>query len=526
MPRTAVRLALPAAALAAGFLLLPAAAQPLPAGSPLRYVPADAAVFVHADAAALWAGPVGEAARKAAPKEAGELTAKAKELFGVAPDQLKTVTVFWPKVAGPADTMSAGVVLTFKAPYDRAAFQNGLAKNLPPEAPVRFVPKDATTAVLLIGRLDDSYGNPRPASDTGPLTPYLREAATGAHLVAAGLTQANLPPDIRGNDLPPDVEPFRPLFHADAAAAFLDVGKELALEVRVKSKTAAKAADAEKALGVLLGLAREGLSQIPAKELADPAMKSTTALVAALKGGLKDAKVTTTATETRARVALPGDLPFAQVAAEATVKLREAAARAESFNNLRQIGLAMHNYHDTLGSLPPAAVVDRAGRPLLSWRVLILPYIEQQQLYNQFKLDEAWDGPTNKKLLDKMPRIYALPPQFATKAKATETHYQAFVGKGAAFDVFKGPRLVDFFDGTSNTVLVGTAATPVPWTKPDDIAFDPAADMTTKLGFFPDVAHVAFGDGSVRALRKTISRQTLAALITRSGGEVIGNDDF
>ncbi|QDU19330.1 DUF1559 family PulG-like putative transporter [Urbifossiella limnaea] len=526
MPRTAVRLALPAAALAAGFLLLPAAAQPLPAGSPLRYVPADAAVFVHADGAALWAGPVGEAARKAAPKEAGELTAKAKALFGVAPDQLKTVTVFWPKVTGPADLMSAGVVLTFKAPYDKAALQNGLAKNLPPDAPVRLVPKDATTAIFLTGGLDESYSAPRPVAETGPLTPYLREAATGTHLVAAGLTQANLPPEIRGTDLPPDVQAFRPLFHADAAAAFLGMGKELSLEVRVKSKTAAKAADAEKALGVLLGLAREGLNQMPARELADPAMKNTTAIVNAIKGGLKDAKVTTTATETRARVAVPADLPVAQAAAEATVKLREAAARAESFNNLKQIGLAMHNYHDTLGSLPPAAVVDRAGRPLLSWRVLILPYIEHQQLYNQFKLDEAWDGPTNKKLLDKMPRVFALPQQFATKAKATETHYQAFVGKGAAFDVLKGPRLIDFTDGTSNTLLVATAATPVPWTKPDDMAFDPAADMTAKLGYFPDVAHAVIGDGSVRALRKTIDRRTLAALITRSGGEVINDNDF
>jgi hypothetical protein len=168
--------------------------------------------------------------------------------------------------------------------------------------------------------------------------------------------------------------------------------------------------------------------------------------------------------------------------------------------------------------------VDKAGRPLLSWRVLILPYIEEEQLYRQFKLDEAWDGPTNKKLLDKMPRVYALPPQLGSKAKATETHYQAFVGKGAAFDLLKGPRLQDFLDGTSNTLLVATAATPVPWSKPDDIAFDPAADMTTKLGFFQGVAHAALGDGSVRALSKSIDRKTLSSLITRGGGEVIGPD--
>jgi hypothetical protein len=275
---------------------------------------------------------------------------------------------------------------------------------------------------------------------------------------------------------------------------------------------------------VLVSLARQGLDQIPAKELADPALKNTAAVVAALKTGLKDAKFSTTGTETRARVAVPADLPFPAVAAEATVKIRQAASRAQSFNNLKQIALAFHNYHDTHGAFPPAAVVDKTGRPLLSWRVLILPYIEQQPLFQQFKLDEPWDGPANKKLLDKMPPVYRMPNP--TAAKANETHYQAFVGRGAAFDLLRGTKLPEFTDGTSNTLLVATAATPVPWTKPDDIAFDPNADMTQKLGFFPDVAHAAFADGSVRALSRRIDRKTIAALITRGGGEVIDSNDF
>jgi hypothetical protein len=287
----------------------------------------------------------------------------------------------------------------------------------------------------------------------------------------------------------------------------------------VKAGTAMKAAAAEKALGLLVSLAREGLDKIPAKELADPATKNLAAMLTAVKGGLKDAKLSTTGTEARARVAVSADQPVAGAVAEATGKVKDAAARAQSFNNLKQIALAMHNYHDTMGSLPPAAVVDKAGRPLLSWRVLVLPYIEQDQLYRQFKLDEAWDGPTNKKLLDKMPKVYALPPALASKAKANETHYQAFVGKGAAFDLLKGPRLTDFFDGTSNTLMVATAATPVPWTKPDDIAFDPAADMTTKLGYFGNVAHAARGDGSVMAIPRGVDRKKLAATITRGGGE-------
>ena len=524
MTRLPVRFALPAAVVAAGLLLLPAAAQPpLPPTSPLRYVPADAAAFVHADAAALWSGPVGGAARTAAPDEIGKATAAAKQMFGVAPEELKTVTAFWPRITGPQDAAQFGVVLAFKAPYDAAALKAGVEKALPRELAVRVVAKDATTAVLLFN-LPAGSAAPRPAGETGPLAAYLREAATGTHLLAAGVTLANLPAEVRGDDLPPDVEPFKPLLRADAAALFVDLGKELALDVRVKSATPVKAGEAEKALGVLVALARQGLEQLPATEATDPALKNTMAVVAALKGGLKDAKFSTTGTETRARVAVTADLPLAAAAGEAVLKVRAAAARTQSINNLRQIALAVINYADAHnGTLPPAAVVDKAGRPLLSWRVLILPYVEQDTLYRQFKLDEPWDGPTNKTLLDRMPAVFKMPQ--ATKAKATETHYQAFVGKGAAFELIRGTRYpADFSDGTSNTILVATAAAPVPWTKPDDMAFDPDADMTRLLAYFPDVAHAAMADGSARALSRSISRKTLAGAITRGGGEVLGPD--
>src|SRR4249919_3311122 len=88
---------------------------------------------------------------------------------------------------------------------------------------------------------------------------------------------------------------------------------------------------------------------------------------------------------------------------------REAARRAQCVNNLKQIGLAMHNYHDVKNGLPPSAIVDKQGKPLLSWRVAILPYIEQQPLYDKFKLDEPWDSPNNKDLIQYMPSIYMCP---------------------------------------------------------------------------------------------------------------------
>ena len=108
-----------------------------------------------------------------------------------------------------------------------------------------------------------------------------------------------------------------------------------------------------------------------------------------------------------------------------------------------------------------------------------------------------------------------------------ETHYRVFVGNGAAFDYLRGPKLTEFLDGTSNTIMIVTSDKAVPWTKPDELAFDPDKDMTKLLGFFPgEVCSVAFGDGSVRALPKKLKLKTLNALITKAGGEVIDDDDF
>jgi len=203
----------------------------------------------------------------------------------------------------------------------------------------------------------------------------------------------------------------------------------------------------------------------------------------------------------------------------------EAAAAQASANNLKQIAIAMHNYSDNHNStMPPAAVCDKTGKPLLSWRVLILPYIEQDDLFKQFKLDESWDSEHNKKLLAKMPRTYAIPGK--NKPGDTNTHYRVFVGNGAGFDWVRGARFpADFSDGTSNTIMCVTAETAVPWTKPDELEFDPDKDMTRLVGLVANGRmQIALFDGSVRTYAKVPSKQTLHFAITRAGGEVLGSD--
>ena len=114
------------------------------------------------------------------------------------------------------------------------------------------------------------------------------------------------------------------------------------------------------------------------------------------------------------------------------LRLRETANKLRSVSDLMEIMLAMDNYKDSTDAFPPAAICDSDGKPLLSWRVAILPFIEQDALYKQFKMDEPWDGPNNSKLFSQMPKNYALPGD--TTAPPGYTYYRVFVGNGSPFD--------------------------------------------------------------------------------------------
>ena len=219
----------------------------------------------------------------------------------------------------------------------------------------------------------------------------------------------------------------------------------------------------------------------------------------------------------------------------AVQKVRTAAGRMQDSNNLKQMAIAMHSHSDSYGGLPQAAAFQDANdKPLLSWRVAILPFIEQDSLYKQFRLDEPWDSPNNKALLPLMPKVYAMPND--PNPGSGMTYYQVFVGAGSAFEPRKrrpeegppGPgqvrlgwKLTDFSDGTSNTILIATSATPVPWTKPDDIPFSPTGPVPQLGGYSKRGNNVALGDGSVRFLPENLPDETLRALITRNGGEVV-----
>jgi hypothetical protein len=165
-------------------------------------------------------------------------------------------------------------------------------------------------------------------------------------------------------------------------------------------------------------------------------------------------------------------------------------------------------------------VYGKDDRPLLSWRVLILPFIEQEELYRQFRLDEPWDSPHNLALLPRMPATYAAPGRKRSQMPPYHTVCHVFVGKGTAFEGRDGLRLdKDFSDGGSNTFLVVEAGEPVPWTEPEELAYDPEQPLPDLRCIFRDGFRACLADGQTRWIPKTAPEATLRAAITRNKSE-------
>lgn len=243
---------------------------------------------------------------------------------------------------------------------------------------------------------------------------------------------------------------------------------------------------------------------------------------------------------------LPDVAPLEEGAAPGETKKEdgEKLKLGQSFNNLKQIGLAFHNFHDAFKHFPPAVVMGPDEKPWHSWRIFLLPYIEQAELYNQYKFDEPWNGPNNKKLLDKMPTVYADP--IHGENKDFYTHYVAITGDGMAFSaegaefdgkelgtaLTSGMAIRNFTDGTSNTLLIGPVGPDrkIPWMKPEDIIVDDKFPELGKKGSFALPFKTDKGnagpflrcDGSVAGILDSIDKDTFRSLLTLNGGEVIG----
>jgi len=541
---------------------------------PLAFVPGDSICFMHVDGKAFWNSTVFDDLQKNVPaakwkKFEDEVFLESEKITGIARKNLQSATLVidsWEVPQVPAGAM----LFNSTAPLDREKYVQGVktyfARRLPqfdqghsssPSvqqegvelSPVGALPGQKLYAGLLqpdiavIGDLDTlkkMVRQQKQGAKDGALSSSLK-AARG-HDLALGI---QLPEGMRnqlaallqmagGTRNNPEMQLglkfFEALLEMDQMHLFLDIQKDVMLNISVNA-TSDKAATRFQRLFEMWALVGDfGLQHL--SNLANqPAWASLRDLKNFFNTMAEAAALSKTTIEgTKVNFTLKAADAGPQLVSAATTSLTRIIAlqdRQTRQINLRQLAIAMHNYHNDYNRLPSAGSY-KGGRPtptpgsnekpLLSWRVAILPYIEYDHLYKQFRFDEPWDSEHNKKFIPMMPKIYACPG--ATDPGPGKTYLQVFVApeKPGRMDkqmfapmfqlgkpsVTLGQLTVQ--DGTSNTIMIAESSNPVIWTKPDDILIEDDEMKLPKLGCVldEDDFYVVFGDGSVRSIRRSL----------------------
>ncbi len=513
------------------------AANTIPVGNlpaDLALVPRDAVGFVSVRVADWWNSELGKQAQ-ALVGLLGGLEEMKKQTGGLTPADIERVTV-----VAPEPTPNAFVLVAANKPFDQQKIVAQLVKNGRPmtgpggktyhanRQTAVYFPGDKLMVAGPPGGLQAFFQRSLKPAASGPMSEALQIAAGNKHHL---VLSAVPPPQImemvkqefqKPGVVPPPLAPAKDFLDLNALILTADLGKNLEVDVRLTFPDEGKARAAQAAAKQLIGTARQMLAGFKAQFAKGPEAAQIAPLFDQADQTL--AAIPVEQQGPTVHLALKVELKpemLAGLMVPATQKVREAAQRAESQNNLRQLALGLVNYADENHlQMPPA--VFRGG---LSWRVAILPYIEQKALYDQFKLDEPWDSPHNIKLLTKMPKVFAH-PRAPKGTDANSTYYQVFTGPAAPFNGNKTIKYpAGFQDGTSQTLLVVEAGTAVPWTKPADIPYDAKGPVPKLGGLFPGTFLGAMADGSVSWFDLSkLTEKTLRAAITPAGNEVLGPD--
>lgn len=196
-------------------------------------------------------------------------------------------------------------------------------------------------------------------------------------------------------------------------------------------------------------------------------------------------------------------------------------------NNLKQIALALHNYHDAYRHFPPAYSMGRdgSGKHPVSWRVLITPFIERNDIFQNYHFDEPFDSPHNQKVTADMPAVFARPIAGGDPESSRMTSVFAILStdakKPTGFGRHKGTRISSFVDGTSNSILVVEAKRDIHWAKPEDIEWNPAGPLPNLGGFAGDNFLAARADGSVSYFNPKRAPVDFSNMLTISDRQVV-----
>ena len=415
------------------------------------------------------------------------------------------------------------LMVEFVKPFDKAKLPGALARP--------GLTTEAVSPTLL---------SVRPAGSTGFALGALADRPFEVMLTPSALS-ALLPP---ADKLPPEFAVFKPLAEQRTLMLFGEPGPDGSMTLNLsapRSKPEQRAA-----LATAFDTLRQVLRTVALGENAPAATQyglTVDPVLVALQSAFNSAKVESTDGRPRLTMTVKPDAAFAPALAGLYGVLGgdlSPTERKAVQENFKQVVLGMHVHLDGHANTFPAsaAFLGKDGKPLLSWRVAILPHVGHEKLYKMFKLDEPWDSPYNLNVLrnNPMPDIYKTPgidtPERMTRVQGFALDPTPGASEGEmlpGLGLTKGVTIAGFTDGTSNTLLVATAREPVEWTKPADIRFVPGADLKRLVHFGSDglgELHCAFADGSARALRAVMKPETFRALVTRNGGEVVNSEDY
>ena len=501
----------------------------------LTYIPASAvaAVVVHPQAVLKTPGA------EMIPTEV--LTAAVMQNMGFDPLKIKEAVIFFAPPAGRGEP-DGGAVLRLSEPYSAASVTSkigsggteidvdGRKVNELPGGPSFCFPDDRTIIFGWPGMMKQMLS----AKDVdSPLLTLLKPMDVSAELTAvfsvdsvrdmAHQALAHAPP------VPPQFQGFLKL--PDLLSAVLlkvNIGQKFKASFTLRARDEAAGEEVETLVNRGLEMGRQAaLAQLasmphrgddPVEEAGMKYMTRITDKIFALVKPVRSGQNVSVSFESGSSVATVGLL--VALLLPAVQAAREAANRNTSLNKIRQIGLAMLNYESGKRHFPAQAICSKDGKPLLSWRVAILPQLEEMELYKQFHLDEPWDSEHNKPLIAKMPAAYVKPgrPNDGT------TVFLVPYGKGLAFEGTEGLTIGSFTDGTSKTILAVEVNDDraVPWTKPDDLEVDLNKPFDG-LGeaHAGDIFCAVFADCHTIGISKQCDVDTLKALFTRNGGEPI-----
>jgi prepilin-type processing-associated H-X9-DG protein len=473
------------------------------------------------------------------------ISAAGKKELGIDPLEIEQVmAVVEPPQEGPP---GYGVVIRLAGPFDLGSLK--LPPDLPlldaqlegrpyrqapsPMLPSFYMPDDRTLMVGSDPMLRKMLANHKSPVD-GPLSRLMAKTATASDLTAIvvvepvrpmlidELSQAPLPPPLEGVKRLPEL--------IDAAKIDLTVTGRAGVSLVLLSPDDSSAEELETLLNQFLDMGQQmAMAQVAQQMQSDDPVEQASAQYAERMSRRMIEMFRPQRTGRMLRIAheTGGASQMATVGILVALLLpavqaaREAARRSQSSNNLKQLALAMHNYADANGNFPPRATFDAEGKPLLSWRVQLLPYLDQQALYQQFHLDEPWDSDHNKQFIEQVPDVFRNPSSPTPPGMAD---YLVPTGKGSIFEGKEGTPFSKITDGTSNTLLIletipGSA---VIWTKPDDFDFDPSDPLAGLGTAHPGGFNAAMADGAVRFLAATVDPQVFLRLLMMADGEVVG----